>query len=700
VYFGLDEFDIHFDNSVLNELQQYLELDFPRVRARVRAWLYRDRVRETVTRAVEDASRTAEDSYFARYVLPHCKHQQVISILMNLVDRRMWQSVSELLRKREQYKLLSETKWEMYFQWAIKEAARTASNEDIIKYIAVLCGPKQLTELLLPWIIDFEKWEATRTIVHQAVAIALRSFQLEFDLPIDRRDKDNPKYIPASKLLIKEGDDTGFGRFWFMIKLLRLEPGSRSAARFVEELMNENVPRTYVTERVTNSKKNYTASSYKMSTPKYVHSANKIMELNDASEKKSLLVTPALLLLCSFVCGPDQISRTTVDYGPCNIDQPACEKHVHATAIDISCKEKRSVLPYIAQTVQNYMYSTSCGTGISLDEAKLLTLNALCSVFSVKDTFTVKAVLQYTPSNTTSLWACAEDIRRKLFQQAVRFMEWSVVKRWADHTLYEDERWWALQEAYKHKQWDVMLQLAEHGLTDAETMLIRKQLVESGDWSTVLHMLDRGVDITEIKAAMLKALSKRAQRNLGPRVDLETKCRKVLVLHDALYTSISERQKTEALSKRRWRRVFFYLQRSFDTAYHQRALEAAIQSKTWRVVIPLLKLGTTPAQRDSLFTWMTKHRRWGVCKALLEQGVSVQLCLYTLPELMKMSQWILVARVMEFDVGDVVRQEVMRRAIERREGSVVWRCINTMQHHRLSKEDRETLFQQAFYRGM
>jgi hypothetical protein len=57
----------------------------------------------------------------------------------------------------------------------------------------------------------------------------------------------------------------------------------------------------------------------------------------------------------------------------------------------------------------------------------------------------------------------------------------SVVNRWADHTLYEDERWWALQEAHKLKQWDVMLQLAEHGLTDAETMLIRKQLVESGD---------------------------------------------------------------------------------------------------------------------------------------------------------------------------------------------------------------------------
>jgi hypothetical protein len=45
-----------------------------------------------------------------------------------------------------------------------------------------------------------------------------------------------------------------------------------------------------------------------------------------------------------------------------------------------------------------------------------------------------------------------EQVRRELFRAAVEQRRWSVVKRWADLTLYLDQRWWALQEAYKHKQ--------------------------------------------------------------------------------------------------------------------------------------------------------------------------------------------------------------------------------------------------------
>jgi hypothetical protein len=138
----------------------------------VRAWLYSDRGGETVTRAVEEASRTAEDSYFARYVLPHCKNQQVVSVLNNLVARGAWQSVSELLEKRDRYKVLSEQKWEEHFQWAVKEAARTASDEDI-KYFAKLCGPEQMVKLLLPWMIELEEWKAVRNVVQPAVYKAI-----------------------------------------------------------------------------------------------------------------------------------------------------------------------------------------------------------------------------------------------------------------------------------------------------------------------------------------------------------------------------------------------------------------------------------------------------------------------------------------------------------------------------------------------
>jgi ankyrin repeat protein len=67
---------------------------------------------------------------------------------------------------------------------------------------------------------------------------------------------------------------------------------------------------------------------------------------------------------------------------------------------------------------------------------------------------------------------------------------------------------------------------------------------------------------------------------------------------------------------------------------------------------------------------------------------------------MEMNQWTLVARVMEFIVDDDMRHQVMQRAMESREGSVVWRCLSTMQHYRPSEEEREKLFQQAMDCGM
>ena len=62
---------------------------------------------------------------------------------------------------------------------------------------------------------------------------------------------------------------------------------------------------------------------------------------------------------------------------------------------------------------------------------------------------------------------------------------------------------------------------------------------------------------------------------------------------------------------------------------------------------------------------------------------------------MKMNQWTLVARVTDYDVDDVVRREVLQRAMERRQGSVVWQCIVNMRD-RPTVEEREELFLQSF----
>jgi hypothetical protein len=225
VYFGLNEDNTHFKKYVVDEYCQSLPRDYkvyqlPCVCARVRAWLYSDGGRETVTRAVEEASRTAEDSYFARYMLPHCKNQQVISVLNNLVSRRMWQSVSDLLEKRDRYKVLSEQEWEGHFQWAVKEAARTASDEDIIEYIAKLCGPEQKVKLLLPWMIDFEKWTAVRDVVHTAVYEAIS------DLTSTFHDSDTESTFHASDT----DDMKHVEHFWLMMTMLKVHPVHHSTA--------------------------------------------------------------------------------------------------------------------------------------------------------------------------------------------------------------------------------------------------------------------------------------------------------------------------------------------------------------------------------------------------------------------------------------------------------------------------------------
>ena len=50
------------------------------------------------------------------------------------------------------------------------------------------------------------------------------------------------------------------------------------------------------------------------------------------------------------------------------------------------------------------------------------------------------------------------------------------------------------------------------------------------------------------------------------------------------------------------------------------------------------------------------------------------------------------------DVDDALRRRVMQRAMERKQGTVVWQCVITMHSYRLSVEERKELFQEAFSR--
>ena len=293
-----------------------------------------------------------------------------------------------------------------------------------------------------------------------------------------------------------------------------------------------------------------------------------------------------------------------------------------------------------------------------------------------------------------------EQVRRQLFQVAVKQRQWSVVKRWADHSLYDDQRGWALEEAFREKQWEVFLLLADYGLTQSELMMcVHYRLAKHADWDTVLKLFERGGDVTDVKELLARAkLRKEAydEDDALKRLQRVSELGRLETDLNAITTALKTLKR--AAKQGDWSVVLFSLQRRPVVDHIHLALKVAVANGVWHVVRQLIKLGTDAAQRDWLFTRMVKQRQWGVCMVLLEQGVSVELCLTALPELMDMDQWTLVARVMMYDVDNAVRRQVMQRAMERKQGTVVWQCVITMHSDRLSVEERKELFHRALSR--
>ena len=277
--------------------------------------------------------------------------------------------------------------------------------------------------------------------------------------------------------------------------------------------------------------------------------------------------------------------------------------------------------------------------------------------------------------------------------------QWSAVKRWADHSLYDDQRGWALKEAFQEKQWDVFLLLADYGLVVSELMCVHSRLAKYADWNTVLQPYERGGDVTDVKELLTGDKSRKAAYDKDDAMKRKQRAFELGRLESALNARKTALKTLKRAAKQGdWSVVLFSLQRTPVVHHIHLALKAAVANGVWHVVRQLIKLGTDAAQRDSLFTRMVKQRQWGVCMVLLEQGVSVELCLTALPELMDMDQWTLVARVMMYDVDDAVRRRVMQRAMERKQGTVVWQCVITMHGDRLSVVERKELFHRALSR--
>jgi hypothetical protein len=82
------------------------------------------------TRAVEEASKTADEWNFIYNILPHCTGAHLESALPHLVSRGLWKSVGLVLERG-----VSDTQ----HTWAVEEVSKTAEDQDFIKHILPHC---------------------------------------------------------------------------------------------------------------------------------------------------------------------------------------------------------------------------------------------------------------------------------------------------------------------------------------------------------------------------------------------------------------------------------------------------------------------------------------------------------------------------------------------------------------------------------
>ncbi|KAK7091754.1 hypothetical protein V1264_009397 [Littorina saxatilis] len=290
----------------------------------------------------------------------------------------------------------------------------------------------------------------------------------------------------------------------------------------------------------------------------------------------------------------------------------------------------------------------------------------------------------------THVW---EQVRRELLQAAVEQKQWHVVKQWADHTLYDDQRGWVLQEAFTDQQWPVFLLLADHGLTKTELMRVHYRLAKYADWDTFLQLLERGGDIRELKD--LVQATKQGKKNLIDQQTILTNKRRRVKLAK-LKRQLAKCTDTldSAFDNSDWRLVLYRVQRNSSEVDLGQLIRAVVERKVWHVVMQLVKRIKNSKARDSLFLEMVREKQWAVSRVLLDQGVSVKFCVGAVPELLSAKQWVLLARVMEHDVDDDLRRQIMQHAMDNREGSMASTFIRTM-HGCLIIQEREDLFQMA-----
>ena len=682
---------------------------------------------------IDEACKQASDKEIIDYILLHCDDNQLHSVLTPLVERGRWEAVATVLQRG-----VSDSQ----HRWAIGEACKHASDEKVINRILSPSADNQL-DSVLPQLVDKGLWEAVGRVLERGACsdsqcrwaigeVCNRGDNVDVEWcmwPFLERDRlpqflyDGADYL-LTQLIIRglwklsatllcgvvretlcqwavvgdqaEPDDAGF---WNMVR----NPwyGVRDLSELCQSARRE-LPQS-----------DCSRCCRKLSHDLYEVLTNSVMESvfeawcttqKRRKEYKSTTGTSELVLRLLSEINPSVLSPTPGSEDRASVFSkllpclgPLCDE-VSETTKYSDRKHYISALHFIKSLMKHSYTRRTC----TANTEGILVILATVPVVPDVQSVALRVLLRHkrwdiiSHACLTHVW---EQDRRQLFQAAVEQRQWNAVKRWADYSLYDDQRGWALEEAFQEKQWDAFLLLADYGLVESELMCVHYRLAKHADWDTVLQLFERGGDVTDVKELLTGDKSRKAAYDKDDALKRQQRAFELGGLERALNArKMALKTLKRAAKQADWSVVLFSLQRT-PVVYHTHlALKPAVANGVWHVVRQLIKLGIDAAQRDSMFTRMVKQRQWGVCMVLLEQGVSVDLCLAALPELMDMDQWTLVARVMMYDVDDAVRRQVMQRAMERKQGTVVWQCVITMHGDRLSVEERKKLFQEAFNR--
>ena len=676
--------------------------------------------------AIDEACKRASHEEIINYILSLAADNELDSVLTPLVERGLWEAVAMVLRRGVS---------DPQRRWAIDEACKYVLDEKISNCILPLAADNLLDSVLLQ-LVERGLWKAVFTVLQRgacndsqcrwAIGEACKranDADVEQFITPERHSQviyDGANYFltpliirgqwrNAAMLLcgaIREtlyrwavvGDNTephDDAAFWNMVRnpwyggrdLSKLcqsarcqPPGSLSflSSQELSEVLVESVMESVIEARCTTEQRRKGCKS-----------------TTGPSELVQRLHSEIDPRVCSST--PDTEDRDSVFSKLLPCLRPLCDEFRETT------KYGDRKTPFFAvHFIKSLIKHNNTTTQWTDSHEGILMILATVPVVPDVQSVALRVMLRHkrwdviSHACLTHVW---EHVRRQLFQAAVEQRQWSAVKRWADHSLYDDQRGWALEEAFQEKQWDVFLLLADYGLVESELMCVHYRLAKHADWDTVLQLFERGGDVTDVKELLTGAKSRKAAYDKDDALKRKQRVFELGGLERALNARKTALKTLKRAAKQGdWSVVLFSLQRTPVVHHIHLALKAAVANGVWHVVRQLIKLGIDDAQRDSLFTRMVKQRQWGVCMVLLEQSVSVELCLTALPELMDMDQWTLVARVMMYDVDDAVRRQVMQRAMERKQGTVVWQCVITMHGDRLSVEERKELFHRALSR--